>query len=591
MNIIWALCCFSTGLFCLSLSRLIIASNKNEAWTWNYIMHINAILIPVFFLHFVFHFIGYTKKKIIIFLYLISFFLMGLISSPLFIKDLVPKASFVYWAQIGPLYIGFSLFFLAIVLYAEYLLIKQYKQSSGFARNQIKYLILGSTVGFLGGATNFFLNFDIAIFPFGNYFIVAYVFIISYAMVRYRLMDINLVLHRTVFVVLLGFIFLFYIVVTKVLYPLLGYNLSIVIATITIATLLSLTPSRKKLASLLDKTLYRGAFDYQDILQQAAQQLIRILDMDKLLAYIKRLLVENIHITTIAIFLFDEDESAYRIESYEGLQDHLVSSISLTKDTPLITWLMKNRTIFVKEEQKLKLSKDVLEDLYGNLAAINAEVIIPLLYKEDLIGILSLGLKLREAVYSQRDINILTNLANEASQAIVNAQLYLGAITDGLTKLYHRRYLDIRLDEEVRRAKLFKHPLSFILIDIDHFKELNDIYGHDTGDIVLKNIAKIFSSSIRTVDVLCRYGGEEFAIIACETNLDGAKVFSERLRQIVENYTFKHEKLTLNLTLSIGVTAYREGMHPNELIELADTGLYRAKEEGRNRVCVGEIKI
>jgi diguanylate cyclase (GGDEF)-like protein len=169
----------------------------------------------------------------------------------------------------------------------------------------------------------------------------------------------------------------------------------------------------------------------------------------------------------------------------------------------------------------------------------------------------------------------------------LNKKLETLSITDGLTGLYNHRYFYDRLAEEIERAKRYGNSFSLVMIDIDHFKHYNDRNGHLAGDVVLKGIADCLSSGARDVDIVSRYGGEEFAIIAQEFEREGAVVFSERIRKIVEAYPFPNEKTQPggNITISLGVALYPEDTdRPGKLVGLADGALYRAKQMGRNRV-------
>jgi len=591
INKIWALYCMSIGIYCLGMSSFIAAENKITAIVWIYIMHIGWVTAPVLFLHFIVEFLEISERRLLYILYPLNFFLIGLTYSPLFIETIEPKGGFNYWMTAGPLYAQFLIIFMGQIFYAQLLLFKSYSQATPSKRNQIRHILLGSLFFLCSAATNFFLALDVEIFPFGNYLIIIHIFIITYAIVRYNLMGIEIIFSRSIFLIFLGLIFVIYMIITNVLYPMLGYNFSMVITTCIIVGFISIKPSRKTLASLLDKAIYRGKFDYQDILQETSKKMLHILDLKELLIFLSKVMLENIEAEKISIFLYDEETSHYKGSFAGDIPGYILDDIILSRSSPLIVWLQEHKKIFFKENMESALSEKEFKSLYSDISRTEATLIAPLLYKNKLIGFLALGDKLKGKTYANRDIDIITNLANESTQAIINAQLFLGAITDGLTQLYHRRYLDTRLFEEINRAEVFKHNLSFILIDIDHFKEINDIYGHDVGDIVLQETASILKNEMRNIDVLCRYGGEELGIILCETSLVGAEQVAERVRSTIEKHLYKHNDLSLNLTISLGISTFKKGTSKEELIELADSGLYKAKREGRNCVRIGEIKI
>jgi two-component system cell cycle response regulator len=169
----------------------------------------------------------------------------------------------------------------------------------------------------------------------------------------------------------------------------------------------------------------------------------------------------------------------------------------------------------------------------------------------------------------------------------MNARLEALSVTDALTGLANRRLLITRLDEEVRRARRTKVPLAVVMIDIDHFKEVNDTYGHPMGDVVLRNIGAMLNVSLRATDLAARYGGEEFTLVLPYTDLVAALQVAETLRQKFAAMDHPLGDATIRKTVSMGVSA-REGQagapDAEELLKRADEALYRAKQGGRNRV-------
>lgn len=180
---------------------------------------------------------------------------------------------------------------------------------------------------------------------------------------------------------------------------------------------------------------------------------------------------------------------------------------------------------------------------------------------------------------------ILKFISGSNFETKYHEELYKLATIDGLTQIYNKKYFQDRLREEFNRARRYKRDLSFILIDLDHFHNLNETYGHLAGDYVLKNIAQLVLKNLRKEDAFGRYGGEEFAIILPEIDLQNSLLLAEKIRKIIETGNFEFDDKKILVTASIGTSSVKEGMkEPNHLVKAADEALYKAKSEGRNCV-------
>jgi diguanylate cyclase (GGDEF)-like protein len=163
------------------------------------------------------------------------------------------------------------------------------------------------------------------------------------------------------------------------------------------------------------------------------------------------------------------------------------------------------------------------------------------------------------------------------------------SIRDPLTELYNRRYMEETFERECRRAQRKGHSLAVIILDVDHFKALNDSHGHEAGDVVLAQLGKTLRDNVRAGDVSCRYGGEEFVVIMPEVDLKNALERAESLRARAEHLATGYQGNTLRITISLGVAMYPDhGETPEALISAADAALYAAKRAGRNRVMCAE---
>lgn len=216
-------------------------------------------------------------------------------------------------------------------------------------------------------------------------------------------------------------------------------------------------------------------------------------------------------------------------------------------------------------------------------------IVVPLLYRQQVLGTLTAINSISEREYTQADVDLLETIASHAAVAIKNAQLFEEiqhlAKTDDLTGINNRRQLFTLGNRELNRAKRYQHPFTVIMLDIDNFKEVNDTYGHAIGDEALKSLAKLCQINIRKIDILGRYGGEEFVILLPNTNLYQGNEIADRLRVQVEDTTINTDAGEIKITISLGL-AQMDSSTPTlaALIDRADTALYQAKNTGRNRV-------
>jgi len=239
------------------------------------------------------------------------------------------------------------------------------------------------------------------------------------------------------------------------------------------------------------------------------------------------------------------------------------------------------------------------EETPGMPSPIKASVNIPLYSPDDtLVGLIYIGSCSKKS-YSGEEIRLFATFSSRIALVlhIIN-NLFLFrevkemAIKDSLTGLYNRRYFEEHLTKELERARRYSSDLSFLILDIDHFKKVNDTYGHLNGDEILKSLAELMNATTRNIDIPVRYGGEEFVIILPETPPNGAMVIAERLRSRVENHPFKligeiaEEVPEINISISIGLSHVKDSktITAEELVEQGDRALYQAKSQGRNQV-------
>ena len=599
----YALFCLSVAAWSYSYFIWQLASDKDTALFWSRALMSGAIFVSVCFLDFTVTWLGVLEKnkKIIFYGYILCFIFLALDFTPLFVKGVAPKLNFKYWPEPGITYSFFLLMFFGYAIYSIGLMCKAYRISTGNRRNQMKYVLIGTIIGYLGGSTNYPLWYNINILPIGNPFVAVYTLIVFYAIAKHKLMDINIVIGKGITYIFIS-IFVVLIYATLIwgldnLFP--SYNptlLHLLAFIVIIIPFIYFIPRLKlKTEKIIERALFKDKYNYRQVLKQALEAIVTILNLNELLRYIITIIKQNFKAENIAIFIKEEETGLYKLETSYGIKRN-----RYTVKDGIVEWLKETKKVFIREEQEQLLTSRIFKDLYKEMAKVRANIIIPLFYKNDLKGILTLGNKANGEPYFQEDIELLLTLASQSVIAIENAKLYNEAITDTLTRVYNRRYFEARLREEISNAKRYMYPISLLMIDIDNFKEINDRYGHLIGDEILQKVSKILKKNIREGDILARYGGDEFSLLLPHTSWSvGRKVSKEQLKRCIEISLYVAEKLRkkveeqrikeMRVTISIGIGYFegrRKDIGEGDIIMYADKALYKAKERGRNKVVV-----
>jgi len=211
----------------------------------------------------------------------------------------------------------------------------------------------------------------------------------------------------------------------------------------------------------------------------------------------------------------------------------------------------------------------------------------PLSHRSDEIGTLMQGFsRMLGTIEGQaQEINTFAARLDAAYKELetTNSRLKEFSFKDDVTGLYNRRFFSIRLEEEISRYRRFNHPVSVVLLDLDGFKDVNDRLGHAAGDEILRDIAQILLKHSRGINVISRYGGDEFVVLLVETPKAGARLYADRIRQVVSTYPFSHG---CRITASFGVSSLPEDIAaaPDDIVKTADEALYAAKRAGKNKV-------
>ena len=275
-------------------------------------------------------------------------------------------------------------------------------------------------------------------------------------------------------------------------------------------------------------------------------------------------------VTDLFTMLFSADQVTYLPKTENGLQNRGDHSMSEAEFKLLQDWAEQD-------------GEDYLIHPYGNGFALK------LTHIGSLLGILNIQ-EIRLPEHRPQYINLSLSIIHLCGLAILNARLYQQvhdlATKDELTKLYNRRHFYTLAEKELERSRRYQHPVSIMMLDIDHFKQINDSYGHLVGDQVLAFIAALIQKNKRKIDIAARYGGEEFVFLLPETGPEKAEAYANRLLEKIQNAAFEHDSEKISVTVSIGLTCSNGKANLNELLNQSDEALYKAKANGRNRVMV-----
>jgi diguanylate cyclase (GGDEF)-like protein len=267
--------------------------------------------------------------------------------------------------------------------------------------------------------------------------------------------------------------------------------------------------------------------------------------------------------------------------------DARLRGLSFPDGEGLVSIAVKNRH-FVPVAGEFPDADAVVFDPGSKLKNARSLLVLPLLRGDQVLGTLILATH-KERAYREQTREMLRVIGHQVAVSLQNARMYQSmeqrATTDGLTGLLNHRSFQERLEQLHDLAERGDRTYSVILTDIDHFKSVNDTYGHPAGDAVLKRVSALFDRSARKVDIVARYGGEEFVLVLPDTDGEGAELFANRLREDVAAQSMTSEHGTFNCTISMGIAEFpRDGADRAELIRFADQALYWSKEHGRNRV-------
>ena len=322
------------------------------------------------------------------------------------------------------------------------------------------------------------------------------------------------------------------------------------------------------------------------IAQEIGNVLVSTLNIDAILSLVVDGIVEVLGADICSIMLLGDDSRTLRVVAARGLPEE-----ALNAEVPVGQGISGH----VAREGKPLLIRNLDEDprfkarhahRYGTQSLLS----VPLIARARVIGVINVNTTNAARLWNESDQNLLTLFANQAAIALENARLYkqmeVLALTDAVTGIHNHRSFQEQLTSQLSRAQRYGIDVALIILDVDFFKKVNDKYGHQAGDQVLRGIGVILQNNVRVMDFVARYGGEEFAVVLPHCRLPAAMETAERIRAAVERDLTVPEYPDLRVTLSAGVGSFPDTADSQEaLLRLSDAAMYRAKKEGRNRVC------
>jgi diguanylate cyclase (GGDEF)-like protein len=315
-----------------------------------------------------------------------------------------------------------------------------------------------------------------------------------------------------------------------------------------------------------------------------AQQTTAVLDLEVLLSRVCGLIQDAFRVSHVSLFLREDHDLVLRAH-HGTLTPRIQQGGRFPANTePWVSILASSTTAMETDLASAPGATKFFDESASRMC-------IPLISFGQTLGILALDSSLADA-FRDGDLQSLESVADICATAIQNAhyveRVKQLAYLDGLTGIFNRRFFELRIMEEIERARRYGTGMAVIMADIDQFKRLNDEFGHVLGDEVLRQVSSLFHQQLRKIDVVCRYGGEEFGILLTQTDAHHAMNVAEKLRKMVAGWQFPGVPRTV--TISAGTAAFPDhGTSRDDLVRAADSALYAAKQAGRNKVCLGTI--
>ena len=437
---------FSVALWATHYFFWLSVHDKNQALFFIRSTMVGAILIPVTFVGFTFRLTRKDGKILNRINFFLSLVWMGFSYSPYYIVTVEKRLFFSYWPVPGFLFHFMLIHFLFNTFYAHYLLWRASREEHGVRANQIRYVFLGTLLGFIGGSTNYFLWYRIPIPPYLNFLVSVYIFTVAYSIVKYRLMDIQVIIRRTlVFAGLLAFVFGIFsfslFIAQEILATHFGFSWETALGISIFLIVLGYEPMRKFLIETTDKYFFQKEYDYQKFLKDASRGISQIESLHHLLELVTHFITFRMRVKNAAILTRDLKGGHYHLDYQRGYPQGFSADYPLSNRSALIQYLEKEKEAIDIEQIKEYIDTggkkrrrgeplfpyDFLE-VRREMEGLRAACCIPSFLGKELRNVLILGEKKSGDYYSSEDLNILLTLAQESAIAIENARLYDEAI-------------------------------------------------------------------------------------------------------------------------------------------------------------------
>ena len=353
----------------------------------------------------------------------------------------------------------------------------------------------------------------------------------------------------------------------------------------------SITRFIRQIAPQIEILRLRGELKRQSLLSGAVQKFnesLQAVETEDFWTHLAQFCAELMRAERGSLLFFDEETQKFTVKAATGNRAGFIRSETETLGRKVAHNVFQSgKPLVVPNIKETPITPAPLEWKYKTDSFIS----YPITVSGQKIGVLNVTDKTSGEIYDDFDLELLNSIAPQLAVALDRVALKRKAgeyeqlsVTDALTTLYNRRYLEARLVEEINRSQRHGFPMSFMMIDVDEFKPYNDRFGHTEGDKALQIVAQCLKATLRGADVAARYGGEEFSILLPQTNLKEASLIAERIRQKVEETEFPNRRVTI----SIGVSSCTPGCTMQGLMSEADKALYKAKASGRNNVQIYE---